>query len=85
MAESIEDFFQIFVRSLTSGAMFQQLDPEKQAIASEKVKAMRPLFEAELQALKDERGHGATVTGEDIKDLLPRVMMKAKQMQAAAQ
>ena len=54
-----------------------------QAVASEKVRAMKPAFEAELNALRDERGCGATVTGEDVKAILPRVL--ARQAQAAAQ
>ena len=45
--------------------------------------AMRPHFEAELTALRDARGWGAMVTGEDIKELLPRVARRAAQAQAA--
>ena len=82
-AESIDAFFETFVTSLTSGAMFQRLPPDKQQVASEKVRAMRPFFETELRELMDERGHGAIVTGEDIKTMLPRVA--ARQAQAAQQ
>ena len=39
---------------------------------------MRPHFEAELTALRDARGWGASVDGDDIKELLPRVMARAK-------
>ena len=39
---------------------------------------MRPHFEAELEALRDLRGWGATVTGADIKDMMPKVMARAK-------
>ena len=60
----------------------QALDPARQAVASEKVFAMRPAFEAELQALQDERGNAATVTGEDIKAMLPRVIARQKQSAA---
>ena len=47
---------------------------------------MKSHFEAEFAALRDERGWGATVTGEDIKEMIPRVVMRSKQaaMQAAA-
>ena len=38
-----------------------------QAVASEKVRGMKPAFEAELNALREERGCGATVTGEAVK------------------
>ena len=34
---------------------------------------MRPAFEAELGALQEERGCGATVTGEDVKAIPPSV------------
>lgn len=84
-AESIDAFFETFVTSLTSGAMFQSLPPEKQALASEKVRAMRPFFEAELCELMDERGRGAIVTGEDIKMMLPRVTARQARAQAEAQ
>ena len=72
-AEGVEAFFEIFVASLTGGAMFQRLSAEQQAVASEKVRAMRPAFEAELGALQEERGYGATVTGEDVKAIPPSV------------
>lgn len=84
-AESIDAFFETFVTSLTSGAMFQRLPPERQQIASEKVRAMRPFFEAELRELMDERGRGAIVTGEDIKTMIPRVAARQAQAQAEAQ
>ena len=73
-AESIDAFFDTFVNGLTSGPAFSKLSAERQAIASEKVRGMRPFFEAELTKLRDERGWGALVTGEDIKILIPRVV-----------
>jgi hypothetical protein len=84
VVEGIDSFFEMFVSALTSGATFQRLDPAKQAVASEKVRAMRPAFEAELGALRDERGHGATVTGEDIKAIVPRIMKRQAEAAAAA-
>ena len=83
-AESTEQFFELFVSSLTSGAMFQNLPPDKQLKASEHVRTMRPHFEAELGVLRDARGWGAIVTGEDIKELMPKVMLRAKQAQQAS-
>uniref|UniRef100_A0A7S3ETI3 Tudor domain-containing protein n=1 Tax=Haptolina ericina TaxID=156174 RepID=A0A7S3ETI3_9EUKA len=77
-AESINDFFDLFVRGLTSGDKFASLTAEQQAHASDKVRAMRPHFEAELLLLRDERGRGAQVTGEDIKLLLPRVISRSR-------
>ena len=68
--------------SLTSSARFASLPPDKQQQASDKVRAMRPHFEAELNSLRDARGWGAMATGEDIKELLPRVMMPAAQASA---
>jgi len=82
-AESVSDFFEIFVNSLTSGPAFARLTPDQKRIASEKVQAMRPHFDAELKELRDQRGWGALVTGEDIKELLPRVA--ARQAMAARQ
>jgi len=82
-AESISDFFDIFVQGLTSGAAFSKLTAERQAMASSKVRAMRPHFEAELLLLRDERGHGAQVTGEDIKALLPRVIARSNSAEVA--
>jgi len=77
-AESINEFFDLFVRGLTSGAAFSKMSAEKQAMASSKVQAMRPHFEAELVLLREERGRGAQVTGEDIKTLLPRVIGRSR-------
>ena len=77
-ANSSNEFFEIFVSSLTSGPAFQNLPADKQAFASEKVRAMRPHFEAELEELKERRGWGATVTGADIKEMMPRVMARAR-------
>ncbi len=81
-AESTEDFFSIFVTSLTSGAKFAALPPDKQAAASNHVKSMKPHFEAELESLRDQRGWGAMVTGDDIKILLPKVMARARAAQS---
>ena len=75
-ANSINEFFEMFVTGLTSGPAFSRLTPEQQAVASEKVRAMRPHFEAELDEFKERRGWGALVTGADIKELLPRVMAR---------
>ena len=83
-AESTEQFFELFVSSLTSGAMFQNLPPDKQLKASEHVRTMRPHFEAELGVLRDARGWGAIVTGEDIKELMPKVMLRSKQFPQAS-
>ena len=77
-AEGVDAFFEMFVSGLTSGPAFARLSAEQQAFASEKVRAMRPHFEAELETLKERRGWGATVTGADIKEMLPRVMARAK-------
>ena len=71
------------VSALTSGPMFARLSAEQQALASGKVQKMRPFFEQELEALRDERGWGATVTDVDIKQMLPRVI--AREREAAAQ
>ena len=43
-----------------------------QAVASDKVRGMKPAFEAELYALREERGCGATVTGEAVALVLGR-------------
>lgn len=51
-------------------------------MASEKVRELQPHFEAELVELREERGRGAQVSGEDIKLLLPRVMARAAQAAA---
>lgn len=77
-AHSTNEFFDTFVSSLTSGPAFARLTAEQQAIASEKVRKLRPHFEAELTALRERRGWGATVTGADIKEMLPRVMARAQ-------
>jgi hypothetical protein len=82
-AESSEDFFNLFVTSLTNGPMFAQLSAEQQAVASEKVHAMRPHFDAELAAFRDQRGWGAMVGADDIKQMLPRVMARARGQAAA--
>ena len=76
--EGVDTFFNLFVQSLMGGATFAKLTPAQQAVASEKVQGLRPHFEAELGEFKDKRGHGATVTSEDIKTMLPRVMARAK-------
>ena len=81
-AESSSDFFELFVSTLMNGPAFARLTAEQRAVAAEKVTAMRPHFDAELVKLREERGWGALVSGEDIKTLLPRVM--ARQAQAAA-
>ena len=77
-ATSTNEFFDTFVSSLTTGPAFARLTAEQQAIASEKVRKLRPHFEAELEALREKRGWGATVTGADIKEMLPRVMARAQ-------
>lgn len=64
--------------------MFQNLPPDKQRLASERVRTMRPHFEAELGVLRDARGWGAIVTGEDIKELMPKVMLRSKQFPQAS-
>ena len=74
----------MFVSALTSGALFQKMTPEQQAVASEKVRGLRPHFEAELTTLKEARGIGASVSGDDIRELLPRVMARAKAPPAPA-
>ena len=81
--EGVDTFFNLFVQSLMGGATFAKLTPAQQAVASEKVQGLRPHFEAELGEFKDKRGHGATVTSEDIKTMLPRVMARAKAPAAA--
>jgi hypothetical protein len=73
-----EELFSTFVSALTSGAMFSKLTAEQQAVASEKVRAMRPHFEAELAAFREERGWGATVTAEDIKVILPKIIARSR-------
>ena len=78
VADSIDSFFEMFVASLTSGPTFQSLTPEKQAIASEKVRSLRPHFEAELATVREARGIGAMVTGDDIRSMMPRVMMRSR-------
>jgi hypothetical protein len=84
-AESSSDFFALFVSTLTSSPAFSRLTAEQKAAASDKVQAMRPYFDAELTALRDERGWGALVTGEDIKALLPRVAARQASAARAAQ
>lgn len=75
--EGVDAFFNTFVQALTSGAMFAKLSPEQQAVASAKVRGLRPHFEAELEAFRSDRGLGAVVTGEDIQAMLPRVMARS--------
>lgn len=82
VAETISDFFELFVRLLTSGEQFSKLTAEQKAIASEKVRGLQPHFEAELVQLRNERGRGAPVTGTDINVLLPRVMARSRQTAA---
>ena len=60
-----------------SGAKFASLSAEQQQFASDRVRGMRPHFEAELNDLVEQRGRGAHISGEDIKVLLPRVMARA--------
>ena len=84
VVEGIDSFFEMFVSALTSGALFQKMTPEQQAVASEKVRGLRPHFEAELTTLKEARGIGASVSGDDIRELLPRVMARAKAPPAPA-
>ena len=84
VADTIDSFFEMFVSALTSGALFQKMTPEQQAVASEKVRGLRPHFEAELTTLKEARGIGASVSGDDIRELLPRVMARAKAPPAPA-
>ena len=81
-ANSVNEFFEMFVSALTSGPMFARLTPEQRATASEKVRLMRPHFEAELTSLKEARGWGAVVSGEDIKAMMPNVMKRAKEAAA---
>ena len=76
-AESVADFFELFVSALTSSPKFASLPPDKKQIAADKVRSAKPHFEAELAAFREERGWGARVTGEDIKVLVPRVMSRA--------
>jgi len=45
---------------------------------------MKPHFEAECAALRDQRGWGALVSGEDIKELLPKVMARVARADMAA-
>ena len=85
VAESTAGFFDLFVQTLTSGPAFARLSAEQQRFASEKVRAMRPHFDAELNDLRDARGWGALVSGEDIKAMLPRVMARSKQAATAVQ
>ena len=82
LISGVSEFFELFVSSLTSGATFAALSAERQAIASEKVRAMRPHFEAEFDALKERRGWGAVVTAPDIKELIPLAMARAKRAAA---
>mmetsp|Transcript_82575 Transcript_82575/g.164707 ORF Transcript_82575/g.164707 Transcript_82575/m.164707 type:complete len:80 (+) Transcript_82575:892-1131(+) len=74
----------MFVNTLTSGERFSRLSAEQQRVASEKVNAMKPHFEAECAALRDQRGWGALVSGEDIKELLPKVMARVARADMAA-
>ena len=53
-------------------------------MAAEKVRQLKPHFEAELVLLRDQRGVGCTVTAPDIQALLPRVMQRAAAAEAAA-
>ena len=82
--DGVDTFFNLFVQSLMGGATFARLTPAQQAVASEKVQGLRPHFEAELGEFKDKRGHGATVTSEDITTMLPRVMARAQASARAA-
>ena len=50
---------------------------------AEKLQQLRPYFDAELSVLRDALGWGASVDGEHIKILIPRVM--ARQRAAAQQ
>mgnify|MGYP003685636389 CR=1 FL=1 len=72
-------FFDAFTAALTSGPTFQRLSAHQKAVASEKVRALRPFFEEELTKIRAERGEGATVTDADIQAMLPRVMARSKE------
>ena len=39
---------------------------------------MRPFFREELERLIEERGHGYTVTGDDINQIIPIVMRRSE-------
>ena len=73
------EFFEVFVAALARGYAFACLTAEQQAVATSKIRSMRPDFEAELEALKERHGVGTAITGMDIEEMLPRVMMRNKQ------
>jgi hypothetical protein len=76
--DGVDAFFDAFIAALTSGPKFQKLTAHQQAVAGERVKALRPFFEEELAALRAERGHGALVTDADVQTMLPRVMARSQ-------
>lgn len=76
--DGTEAFFDAFTAALTSGPTFQRLSAHQQAVAGEKVKALRTFFEEELAALRTKRGHGAMVTDADVQAMLPRVVARSK-------
>jgi len=71
---TFDDFYNQFVRSITSGPSFTRLPAAAQALFAEKVNSLRPHFEREVIALRDERGIGSVLTGADVKEIMPRVM-----------
>lgn len=74
-ATSIDEFFELFVKGVTSGQVFRSLDAHRQRLFADCVQRSRPHFARELATLADERGLGTTVTSEDITDvILPRIM-----------
>lgn len=66
VAHDIDSFFEIFTQIMTSGPAFTALPPEKQRIAADRIADMRPFLREELERLREEQGHGYTVTGDDI-------------------
>ena len=58
--------------------MFARLSAEQQAFASEKVRAMKPHFDAELAIFREQRGWGAQVGAADIQAIVPKVMARSR-------
>lgn len=88
-ANSIEQFFELFVRALTGGDVFRRLPAAKQTVFASCVQRSRPHFERELEALARERGYGTTVTARDITEtvlpnVMPSVLAAFKQLGAGA-
>jgi len=77
--DGIDAFFDAFIAALTSGATFQRLSAHHQAVASEKMQALRPFFEAELVEFDAEQGGRLLVTDTVIQEILPRVMARSQQ------